>query len=875
MTIVEVQIHGYRKGHQLLGSSVTLSKDDQAIVDRLSDVAGPLRPKEKFEPYLSAYPLPSGVYYIVARTWQDLTVPRAGCVRTKSILIDSDTWAHSAPIMSILPLLQPDTWPVESDALTTGLDDLIARPLPSVENFNGNELLEALFLEDAQPVVVFDVPEPELIALRLLTALWPDLRRRYALSTFALSPRKIGGRDLDLVFAPSNAKAKFADWPGRRVDGRSSQSHRHRWTGAILRRVFEESFPKLLSDRESDLLRGSNANSAASLRISLLWDELIEKIDRVPTAVLGLLDIANSGMVSNVSAIKSVEPKLAEATRMAGRNLSSHDAWDFVGALIRKVRGYDMPVGRVAIAQLTEQLAQSDPEGAITLLRQPDPQRSIADFIPTIARGLANGSESDVALSLSDAPTDIVVRLMIENRSLCRIVLENDQLIDKLGRALLEVDEDLVDKVEKMLLPMLVDDRHYPVAAPIFNRLDSKGIANELKLFDKENGFQANRLCVVLIEHARDINALDVVRKVLISSSASRRRDALLSLTLSPIQRDIIWLLDEISLNKAALVSLLVDTLNRANNLQLEKILCDSNICDRIIGILPDAETDLLKRIVQVDHVPIDMMVKTIGLLIRDIDVKEKIEIANFALARCLRKRFDGNEADFLSMLFSILGQKINAESIIRAGLGRSVEFSVVRRNMIAFELAPIVARKKFTMSVDEIARVLQTRDVIDIDRDSSEAFARLVLDAQKVSYKIAIDAANWLLQSLLRATSKPVSSLIAAMFPLVFRELQNVADVPAIMRFVPFLYLDRRGPAIDELIDAFMSSSWNPGDLALIAFRCSESSSVLKRVARTPGGENYLEKMLMDLDRLESDCRTMTRRLISEIQNEHHRRNR
>ena len=77
MFTVNAQLHGYRQGHQLLDSTISLSKSDQSVIDRLSDVAGPLRPSELFNPYLSAYPLSSGPYYILARTWQDLTFKRA------------------------------------------------------------------------------------------------------------------------------------------------------------------------------------------------------------------------------------------------------------------------------------------------------------------------------------------------------------------------------------------------------------------------------------------------------------------------------------------------------------------------------------------------------------------------------------------------------------------------------------------------------------------------------------------------------------------------------------------------------------------------------------------------------------------------------
>lgn len=118
MTFIDVQIHGYRKGHQLLASSIELSKDDQAVVDRLSDIAGPLRPKELIEPYLSMYPLPSGSYYVVAKTWQDLSVSRAGCVRTKSLILDTQLWSQSSHPFAFLRLLSSPQLPNEMVDLT-------------------------------------------------------------------------------------------------------------------------------------------------------------------------------------------------------------------------------------------------------------------------------------------------------------------------------------------------------------------------------------------------------------------------------------------------------------------------------------------------------------------------------------------------------------------------------------------------------------------------------------------------------------------------------------------------------------------------------------------------------------------------------------
>lgn len=176
--VVDTQIHGYLRGHQLLSSSVVLSKGDQSVIDRLSDVAGPLRPNESIKPYLAGYPLPSGDYYVLARTWQDLTVARAGCVRTLSLVIPASEWARANSLALFLDLLDPSVFPQTGEAACHNVSiSKKVLPIAPVLDFAGGELLEALFLEETKPVVVFGALEPELIATRLITAMWADFGR--------------------------------------------------------------------------------------------------------------------------------------------------------------------------------------------------------------------------------------------------------------------------------------------------------------------------------------------------------------------------------------------------------------------------------------------------------------------------------------------------------------------------------------------------------------------------------------------------------------------------------------------------------------------------------------------------------------------------
>ncbi|MDU9416279.1 hypothetical protein [Pseudomonas sp. zfem005] len=862
----EIQIHGYRKGHQLIASSIVLSKEDQAVIDRLSDIAGPLRPKEQFAPYLSAYPLPSGSHYVIARTWQDHTVARAGCVRTMSVLIDAHVWAIKAPLVPLLNLLELSGLPSEQHAVRIDLNECAEERLPPTPSFSASELLEALFLEDSKPVVVFDAPAPELIALRILTALWPDIRRRFAISTFALSPRKISGRDLDLVFAPMSAKAKFSDWPGRRVDGRSLQHDRHRWTEAIVQRVFAEPLPRLLSEREINLLGERDANSATALRIALLWDELLDKLQQAPTAALGLLDIANSGMVSNTVALKYLEPLLAEAISRATSTLPDRDAWDFVGALTRKMYGQSMPAGKAAAAHLAGQLAERTPFGAISFLVQPDSKGAIVDLIPSIAAGLAKGAEPIVEQALFDAPKDIVANLVAHDADLSRRVVDDDALIERMGQILSDVDQDLADRAGKMLLPYLIDDRQLPVAKPIVNRMDSAELAEELSWLGKVNEFKAKRLSSMLIERAHKVGGTPAIREVLVLSGASAQRDSLIALSIEPTKADVHWLLGEKRLAKATFSKLLVGVLEQASDDQLTALLSDSEISECILKRLPKDAVEMLVRIAMQDSLPINVQISVVGSLIPRVSDSQRVEIASRAIMRCLRSRFEGEETELLLMLLEAIGAKLNGVGAVNAGLGRGVDSDVASRNLIVFDMAPLPARERIVGAVDEIALALHSRHAIDFDQMAADACASIMFDAEKKSRKSLLIAAGMLMPSLLRARRFPVSPIIVVLFPPLYRELARSNDVPDFLNFVPFFDWDRCKTARRELVDAFISSSWKPGDLALIAYHCNDVVKILEHVSKSYKGGEYLSLIENDLSRLNANGQEMVARTISGI---------
>jgi hypothetical protein len=174
--------------------------------------------------------------------------------------------------------------------------------------------------------------------------------------------------------------------------------------------------------------------------------------------------------------------------------------------------------------------------------------------------------------------------------------------------------------------------------------------------------------------------------------------------------------------------------------------------------------------------------------------------------------------------------------------------------------------RQNMVDSIDEIALALQGRQYFDLTEAAYDACARLFFEAEKLHKPGLIEAAGRLVPLLLRARQQPVSLLIAALFPVIYRELSKEDDVPELLKFFPFFDWDRCKAVRRELVDAFISSSWPPGNLALTAYRCGDVSRILKRVVTSYDGVKYLSRLEKDLDRLGNEAQRVVRRNIAEI---------
>lgn len=198
-------IHGYRDGHRLLSSSVSLSGDSARAMLILSDMSGSAM-QPGFDEYLTGYPLPGSEFFVFAKTWYAPEMQRPGCVWTHSLLLSREQLAQTSASGLVSRLLRPQQDGVET-AATAAIELEEAPDAGNVGGFGEQMAARALVgavLGQARPVIVTveNAAQLERAILRLWEELWPAARARFSFCTGALMPRSVAGALMDLQAVP-------------------------------------------------------------------------------------------------------------------------------------------------------------------------------------------------------------------------------------------------------------------------------------------------------------------------------------------------------------------------------------------------------------------------------------------------------------------------------------------------------------------------------------------------------------------------------------------------------------------------------------------------------------------------------------------------
>ena len=855
------QLHAYRSGHQLLHSTARIQRRDQDLVDQLSDMAGPLRPGEKFDPYISAYPLPSAEYYVVARTEQDHAAPRAGCVITKSLLVPRTYWEREASPAELVELLDR---PGEEDALPVRQHgrDSVLEPVSSPVLA---ELVEALFLRERRPVVVFDAADPIVISVRLLTAFWPGMRGEFSLCTFALSPRSLAGKPFDLVFAPESARSRFSDWEGRRI-GPSARtgSDRHRWAEQIQVSVFQEAKPALLPARHVRVLGGrKDGEDEAFLRLLMLWGDLQEKASDSPMAVLGLIDIAKSRGALNG---KFLEPEICNAMKIAAREMPAGESWSFLGTLMGKLSGRELSREVCeALHSVVDRLIRREWRPALEFLVE-DAQSDRADSnrLAEVAAGrLATVGAPELKGCLGLVSADALVRVLLLDDELLAFALAGEaedagSLADRIVEGFRGLSREERAANAMRLLARVQGGYQSALVAEVVSDMTAERLIGAVELIWGERGIRGTKLGDAFCDAAVAKGVAQEVRNVFAGVDGDEDTDRCIVRLLKPSGRDMKWVLENSELRDRRL-RLLGSFVEAAGDEDLEAAFGSRDVADgaldmlmRDVGVYSDAAA----RIVLLPSLAREEQVER-GLKLYDQLARPNREKVGLCIAiGVLADAGERNTREIETALDVVLPH-IDLSKVVDEAF--AVERDGTTVSALLEHIGEFTGQAGSTMEryAGRIVEAIASRVEFDLTASGAVSLAGLIERAKSRGTDGYVQMCCRILPFAMAALDRPASAVVVASFPTVHNGLKGERESFGLMHLFMLAEWDKARTLRKELVRAYMTSDWPPEDLAIAGIKAKALGRILKRVIKEPGGRGFLDKIEKGASRFKKDFRS------------------
>ncbi|WP_276122531.1 hypothetical protein [Pararhizobium qamdonense] len=729
--------------------------------------------------------------------------------------------------------------------------------LPMVEPSQTIELIEAIFLEERKPVVVFDAFSPEAITVRLFIAFWPSFRRQFAATTFALSPRSIGGRNFDLIFSSRDARSRFSDWDGRKIDVRKETNPRHRWSIQIAERVFGAEWPSLL--KEDTLGELSSGGGEADFRISLLWNELHTKLQHSPNAVLGLLDIANSRAKRSLDAIRTLEPALADAAKRAVVQLSPSDAWRFLYALTEKLREIRLNLSAAKVIRAAAiKLAERSPEEALANVPIVSSGKGKQLLLGAIGEGLSNFGLPELVETLGMLPPSELLLLLINNGSFAEATLQSmPQFAEQLASEIEYSSAAVQDRARRTLLRHLVRDEDAPLARAIFPLLDEQDLVNEAKWLAKINGYASQEIGRVLIDRAAQLGQVAVLRDIASHVSSGPGADFLLSGLVGPSEEGLTWLISKHDLSDERKSHLISRILSEVSPDRIRSIAAYDVATDllTLLAVDPASNIELIDAFLREVKQNSEAVVRTLLNILPHATGESQTRLSRRAIEALLAQEWPDRQS-IIETLLAQLGHKIDISSIIRVGLSKAVPGTIAAANISVFNSSPEDTRVRFLKNVEDFGRALTARGAIDYGYGGAEAAAALLWDASRVNPAGFVKASSSLLPFVMKSIREPAGPLIAAVFPPVYHELKKADEAPDFLRFFLFVDWDKCKVARHDLVDQFLVSDWRGTDIALAASRAGDAVRILRRIDKL-GGSAVIETIAENISSIPEPWRS------------------
>jgi hypothetical protein len=847
------QIHGYKSGHQLLFNTKELSRDDQDTVDRLSDISGSLRPGEMFDPYFTSYPLPSKKYYVVARTWQDLTAARAGCVITKSLIIDQGLWMSSENVFAFFDILIG----MSSDSnIRVSKIHLKDTQVPIVNSPYLDEVVEAIFINKRQPIVVFDSKEPLFTAVRILTVQWPALRNKFAVCTYALSQRTIEGRPFDLLFAPGNTRSKFSSWPGRFIEPSLSLKEQ-KVTRLISASIFESKNPTLLQPKDSIFFSEYIEMNDETFRLSLLWNDLTAKlrVNNSSLAILGLLDIAN--ILPEPAAVplyNSIRNKIIDAITIVPESLSTEDSLSFIISLLAKHKRklLDRELFHL-VRKCVNRISQKDTLGAINFIQNYShpTNRLFSSIYAGIADGISisfRSSEGRRDIKYLTNP-EIGLKLISTSQEFAEIALYNyeQNLVDWIHfvQMILRVDnEDIKSRAVKNLTLCFSKNTQPELLDIILVGSTEKIFKGAINQFTLSNMFSSEKLVDTILENSARLALIDYLLDLLFYLGRQEFTEFLVCRLLFRQPKLFNKLLRDERLNIEIAASIINKVYNDPGQEFIDLI---KNSKDESTYLINSSVSEMLSSIATANiliyaNIPLEEALTRLNALPTDVINSANSYGINMLLAKLLKQL----DPSFDAMLGKVLSKlkKINVNYIYEAAIHHQNSRLRIIGNLEILLKPDLPFQNKLIENVDYISRLLEANLTSDTSSIIEIGWTRILRHSSKHK-ESQKQAAVYMLKYAYNISKRDPTMLIEASFPIIYKAFLKGKSIAAAFNYFLFQDWDRCRTLREELVETYLKKKWSKFGLLCVAHSTGILKEVVKIIHNRKDGKKILEEAI------------------------------
>ena len=879
-------LHGYRGGHTQIAGSTRLSARDADLVTRLSDLSGSLSSGIRFDSYLTCYPVPTREFYAVARTWPDSEAPRSGCVLTHTFLIPMDEWTTLRDVRGIDRHFRDPRVANDDDFRKPLIVSIGPTPVtrssvreddPSLVSF-----ISRYFAEGVRPVVWFDPKEPEHILWQLLQMVWPRLRERFCACTFSLQQRTADDGPFDLLFAPSVVFSRFTKLPPEHLIGAGSEPNAR--PGAV--EPWCRFWAKRLAgdDEDNELFHPALwqelGEDPTGLRKMFLIEELSERATRSPTAGVGAIDVVESLARKAESAVPLKRRVIDDAIAAATNPESVQDGLSTLGLIHDRLRRDSFrlvaPEANKHLASAAQRVAVRAPDTAAALAsqllasaRNGGPE---SPLMSGVMRGLKELAEKDPKkLTALRIHTDVAVELI---RQVPGFVLPYYEIAGAgatkgISDWLDDVrDTDVVRAVRGPLLPRLLEFKEYDVLSRILRDLPETDLPATLTVLSSKGDRLADAELRHVVIHRLATAHPDEVRAWAASSHDwSTGIATVTAATYSPNRKGLVELLDDNRFSgsrKASVLARAIESVGGGrfpywlreiieDDLRVVEILLlaaptrspdEERVLHRAIAEVPDvpvARSEALLdavRAVPADNAPPGLLAAAVRSAIREfVDGRRTAAIDAFTHTPGASKWLGSvPEWDLTAVLLHDQGSHADAVGRAWQWVAESPPAVFSRRPSILPAVCDTLLhrlRARFPAGVEVLLRQI-------LHRAGAEAGPDVRLELSGMMLRLAFDNVKY-----------PLSGVVADAFADVYLVVIKGNRPPSFLSSLFGWYDWDQGKDLRvTLIDAFLRSSWPPGDLAIAAHNADILRKVFKRVYKLANGEQYIRAMQDDLAR-------------------------